>query len=157
MTIQTLALPTLKKRISSLTVNGSAATYGVILASCAELLTRDGNSEGLRFFAESLKAGMVGKPSGLTFKTLAGYITELGGVLGQGRNDALTLSGLNKKTNFDPEFYKRHATEIVKKTPTERFESLVSKLLNDKHAPLTKAELKKIIDKTMIKAEKKAA
>ena len=100
MTKQSLTLPTIKKRITSLTVAGSKATHDLILSSCATLLTKDGNSEALRFYLESMKTGMVGKPTGLTFKTLAGYVTELGGVLGQGRNDGLTLSGLNRATKF---------------------------------------------------------
>ena len=157
MKIKALAVGTAKNRIRSLTVAGSYATHCEVMLSIQVLLERDGNSEVLRFYLESMKTGMVGKPDGLTFKTLAGYVTELGGVLGQGRNDGLTLSGLNKDTKFDPEFFKAHAKGQSTKTPKEKFEAMVSRLLNATESPMTKAEMREIINSTVIKAEKKAA
>ena len=157
MKIKALTLGTVKNRIKSLTVSGSHATHLEILVTIQALLANDGNSEALRFYLESMKTGMVGKPDGLTFKTLAGYVTELGGVLGQGRNDGLTLSGLNRDTKFDPEFFKAHAKGPSTKTPKEKFEAMVSRLLNATESPMTKAEMREIINSTVIKAEKKAA
>ena len=157
MTVKILTLSTVKNRINSLTVSGSHATHLEILHSISALLKADGNREALRFYLEAMKTGMVGKPDGLTFKTLAGYTTELGGVLGQGKNDSLTLSGLNKSTVFDPEFFTAHAKDKVIKTPVQRFEAMVSRLLNATDEPMTKEQMRAVINRTMIKAEKKAA
>ena len=157
MTVKILTLSTVKNRINSLTVSGSHATHLEILHTISALLKADGNSEALRFYLEAMKTGMVGKPDGLTFKTLAGYTTELGGVLGQGKNDNLTLSGLNKSTVFNPEFFKAHAKDKVVKTPAQKFEDMVSRLLNATDEPMTKEQMRAVITKTVIKSEKKAA
>jgi len=157
MSVQTLTLSTVKNRIKSLTVSGSHATHLEILHTISALLKTDGNSEALRFYLESMKTGMVGKPDGLTFNTLAGYAVELGAVLGQGKNDNLTLSGLNKSTVFNPEFFTAHAKDKVVKTPAQKFEALVSRLLNSKDEPMTKDQMRAVITKTVIKSEKKAA
>tara|TARA_R110001599_G_C12052433_1_gene642306 strand:- start:360 stop:833 length:474 start_codon:yes stop_codon:yes gene_type:complete len=157
MSVKILTLSTVKNRINSLTVSGSHATHLEILHSIRALLQKDGNSEALRLYVQAMKVGMVGKPDGLTFKTLAGYITELGGVLGQGKNDTLTLSGLNKSTVFNPEFFKAHAKAKVDKTPAQKFEAMVSRLLNATDDPMTKEQMRAVITKTVIKSEKKAA
>ena len=64
---------------------------------------------------------------------------------------------MNKSTVFDPEFFTAHAKDKVIKTPVQRFEAMVSRLLNATDEPMTKEQMRAVITKTVIKSEKKAA
>jgi len=126
MNDQVLGNKAIKTRIDNLTVTGSHEMHLLVLSSIAHRICEHGDSEGARYYSIALKAGMVGKPAGLTAKSFATELKRIGGKLQQDDKGNITLSGIKKGAELNVEFYKDSAPKkAAPKTNAEKFTTAV--------------------------------
>ena len=138
----------LKTRVDILTVNGSTDSHILVIRSIAARLKDHGDSEGARYYFAALKAGMVGKPAGLSAKSFAAELKRIGGNLQQDDNGKIKLSGIKKGAELNVEFYKDSAPKKASpKTNAEKFASYLEKMTSAENDQLSLDDVINIINK----------